>query len=185
MRHTYSAEQWLPYPVELVFAFFANPENLPRLMPPWQKARIEEAAFAPPPPRPIAPDPTLRFKSIAAGLGTRITISFRPFPYSPVRVPWEAEITNFLWNDHFCDTQLRGPFAHWRHCHRVHAETRPNNSGVPTQGTLLRDEVEYELPYGALGSLAQRLIIARQLRTTFDYRHRRTLEILPRIFPPR
>jgi ligand-binding SRPBCC domain-containing protein len=178
---TFQTEQWLPYPIEPVFAFFANPENLPRLMPPWQKARIEEAAFAPPPPRPIAPD-SLRLKSIAAGPGTRITISFRPFPYSPLRVPWEAEITDFAWNDHFCDTQLRGPFSYWRHCHRVHTETRSNEAGIPTQGTLLRDEVEYASPYGSLGTLANRLIIAHQLRATFDYRHRRTLELLSRIF---
>ena len=37
MHHTFTSEQWLPYPVEPVFAFFANPENLPRLMPKWQK----------------------------------------------------------------------------------------------------------------------------------------------------
>jgi ligand-binding SRPBCC domain-containing protein len=170
---TFQTEQWLPYPIELVFAFFANPENLPRLMPPWQKAHIEEAAFAPPPPRPIALDPALRIKSIAAGPGTRITISFRPFPYSPLRVPWEAEITDFAWNNHFCDTQLRGPFSYWRHCHRVLHETRAN-----TEGTLLRDEVEYGLPYGSLGTLTNRLIIARQIRAIFHFRHRRTLEIL-------
>jgi ligand-binding SRPBCC domain-containing protein len=61
-------------------------------------------------------------------------------------------------------------------------ETRTNETGIPTQGTLLRDEVEYAPPYGSLGALANRLIIARQLRTTFDYRHRRTLELLSRIF---
>lgn len=181
MRHTFHSEQWLPYPLELVFAFFANPENLPRLMPTWQKARIEEAAFAPPPPRPLAADPALRLKSIAAGAGTRMTLSFRPFPYSPIRVPWEAEISEFVWNDHFCDIQLRGPFSYWRHCHRLQYETRVNVSGVPIHGTLVRDEVEYELPYGALGNLAHRLVIARQLRSTFAYRQSRTAELLPRM----
>jgi ligand-binding SRPBCC domain-containing protein len=182
MRHTFHAEHWLPYRIELVFAFFANPENLPRLMPTWQNARIEEAAFAPPPPRPVAADPALRLKGIVAGVGTRMTLSFRPFPYSPIRVPWEAEITEFTWNDHFCDVQLRGPFAYWQHCHRLQPETRANISGVPIQGTLLRDEVEYELPFGSLGHLAHRLFIARQLRSTFDYRQRRVLELFPRIF---
>ena len=85
MRYSYHSELWLPYPVELVFAFYANPENLPRLMPPWQKARIEEASFAPPPPRPVATDPSLRFSTIAAGAGTRIVLSIRPFPFCPVR----------------------------------------------------------------------------------------------------
>jgi ligand-binding SRPBCC domain-containing protein len=182
MPHTFHAEQWLPYPIELVFAFFANPENLPRLMPPWRRARIEEAAFAPPPPRPVAPDPALRFQSIAAGAGTRITLSFRPFPYSPLRVPWESEISEFVWNDHFCDIQLRGPFTSWRHRHNLHSETRANTSGVLIHGSLLRDQVEYQLPYGRLGALAQHLFIARQLRNTFAYRHLRTQELLPFIF---
>lgn len=182
MRHTFNSEQWLPFPIEIVFAFFANPENLPRLIPAWQKARIEEAAFTPPPLRPLAADPALRLKSIAAGAGTRMTLSFRPFPYSPVRIPWEAEISEFVWNDHFCDIQVRGPFAYWHHSHNLIFETRANESGVPIHGTLVRDRVEYELPYGQLGDFAHRLIIARQLRSSFNYRRTRTTELLPRMF---
>jgi ligand-binding SRPBCC domain-containing protein len=185
MTHTFHAEQWIPYPIELVFAFFANPENLPRLMPSWQKARIEEAAFAAPPPRPLATDPTLRLRSIAAGPGTRVTISFRPFPYSPLRVPWEAEISEFVWNDHFCDLQLRGPLAFWRHCHRFQSESRATPSGTATPGTLLTDDVEYSPPYGAVGTLANQLFIARQIRSNFAYRHQRTLDSLPLVFPTR
>jgi ligand-binding SRPBCC domain-containing protein len=178
MRHIYHSEQWLPYPVDLVFAFFANPENLPRLMPPWQKARIEEAAFAPPPPRPISSQP---LRSIAAGPGTRITLSFRPFPYSPIRIPWEATIDEFIWNSHFADLQLRGPFAYWHHRHTVRQETRT------TSGTLLRDEVEYEPPLGPLGEIANTLFISRQLRSTFAYRELRTKALLGKMlsFPPK
>ena len=170
MHHTFTAEQWLPFPVEQVFAFFANPENLPRLMPSWQKARIEEASFAPPPPRP----PGLRIGGVAAGAGTRMTISFRPFPLSPIRVPWDAEIDEFVWNEHFCDTQHRGPFAFWHHCHRLTEETRNDQPG-----TLIRDEVEYEMKLGALGELAQRLFVNRQFSYIFNYRHQRTAELMP------
>jgi ligand-binding SRPBCC domain-containing protein len=175
MHHTYHSEQWLPYPVELVFDFFANPENLPRLMPRWQKARIEETTFAPPPNYP-ANSPALMSKTVAAGAGTRITFSFRPFPLSPIRAQWEAEITEFVWNDHFCDHLLRGSFAYWHHCHTVRSEDRANVSG-----TLLSDDIVYELPFGKLGSLARRLFIARQLRRTFAYRHARTSKLLSRI----
>ena len=172
MRHHFQAGQWVPFPIELVFAFFANPENLPRLMPGWQKARIEEASFAAPPPRPEGME---RFAGIAAGRGTRMTISFRPFPFSPVRIPWDAEITEFTWNDHFCDIQLsRGPFAFWRHCHRLTPETR---NGIP--GTLLRDEVEYEMRLGILGELAGRMGADWQFRGIFAFRHKRTAELLP------
>jgi ligand-binding SRPBCC domain-containing protein len=177
MRHTFEAIQWLPYPVELVFAFFANPENLPRLMPKWQKARIEEAAFAPPPPRPTSANP-IRLRGIIAGAGTRMTLSFRPFPLSPFRVPWDAEITEFLWNDHFCDIQHRGPFAYWSHCHRLQPETRIRD-GAALAGTLLRDEVKYELPLGAVGQLAQRFFMERQVKSIFNFRHQRTAELLP------
>ena len=170
MAYMYDAEQWLPFPVELVFAFFSNPENLPRLMPGWQKARIEEASFAPPP---AHPNPSGRIKGIAAGVGTRLTMSFRPFPLSPIRLPWEAEITEFAWDDHFCDIQVRGPFAYWKHCHRLTAETR---SGVA--GALLKDHVEYELPGGGIAGLAQPFV-AFQLASTFKYRQTRTAELMP------
>jgi ligand-binding SRPBCC domain-containing protein len=175
MRHTFQSEQWLPYPVDLVFAFFANPENLPRLLPPWQKARIEKISIATPPQQPVA---SSRLSTIAAGAGTKLTISLRPFPYSPIRVPWDAEISEFLWNDHFCDRQLRGPFAYWHHCHQVKPETRSGDSGSPTPGTLLEDKVDYELPLSKLGNIANSLFVASQLRSTFAYRHARTSELL-------
>jgi len=169
-RHQFQAEQFLPYPVERVFAFFANPENLPRLMPEWQRARIEEATYAPPPGRPPG---TPRSRGIVAGAGTKMTLSFRPFPYSPLRMMWDAEIDQFAWNDHFCDTQLRGPFSFWHHCHRISSMAR---EGI--DGTLLRDELEYELPMGPLGEIAHRLVVAGQLKKTFEYRQKKTAELL-------
>ena len=165
MRHHFQSEQWLPYPVEHVFAFFSNPDNLPRLMPAWQQARISKATLIPPLGAPAG--------SKAAGAGSRITLSFRPVPFSPIRLSWDAEIDQFAWNDHFCDLQLRGPFHFWHHCHRVSPETR---NGVP--GTLLTDDLHYEMPLGLLGTFANWLAISGQIRATFAFRHRRTEELL-------
>lgn len=170
--HTFHSQQWLPLPIETVFAFFANPENLPRLMPARQQARIEKASIV----SPSAYSGSVP-SSAAAGAGSRLTLSFRPIPFSPVRLQWEAEITSFLWNQQFSDTQLRGPFAHWHHTHTVTPETRTGESGASIPGTLLQDEVHYQLPFGKLGDLAAPLI-AKQLRRTFDYRHRRTSQLL-------
>ena len=174
MRHIFQAEQWVPFPIAHVFAFFSNPENLPRLMPGWQKARIEEAAFAPPPPRPAG---LPVYPGIVAGAGTRMTLSFRPFPLAPLRVPWDAEISEFEWNEHFCDVQHRGPFAYWRHCHRLTAVER---DGVA--GTHLLDQVEYELPGGKLGELGVGFAQV-QFRYIFNFRHKRTAELLPLLRP--
>lgn len=165
MRYYFQSKQWLPYSVEHVFAFFSDPANLPRLMPDWQRARIDKSTLVAPL-DPAAP-PT------AAGAGSRITLSFRPIPFSPVRVSWDAEIDQFVRNDHFCDRQLRGPFAYWHHCHRVAAETR---NGIA--GTLLLDDLHYEMPLGPLGTIANWLGVSGQIRSTFAFRHMRTKELL-------
>ncbi|WP_348269967.1 SRPBCC family protein [Edaphobacter paludis] len=175
--HTFHSQQWLPVPTELVFVFFANPANLPRLMPTWQQARIEEASIVSPPPLLKPSSLNNVFSVLAAGAGTRLTLSFRPIPFSFIRLRWVAEIDSFLWNHHFSDTQLRGPFAHWHHTHTLTPETRSDESGKPIPGTLVQDEVQYRLPLGKLGNLANALV-ARQLHRTFGYRHRRTRELL-------
>jgi hypothetical protein len=35
-------EAWIPVPISKVFAFFSNPQNLPRLLPPQLHAKIED-----------------------------------------------------------------------------------------------------------------------------------------------
>jgi ligand-binding SRPBCC domain-containing protein len=170
---------WTPYPVELVFAFFANPGNLPHLMPDWQQARVESSRFVAPPARPLASDPTLRFQSPAAGVGSEMTISFRPVPKLPLRIGWLARITEFVWNSYFCDEQVKGPFASWKHRHGIVSELRPGETGQAVRGTLVSDEVEYELPLGPLGTIAHGLFVRRQMEATFVHRRQRLEEILP------
>jgi ligand-binding SRPBCC domain-containing protein len=162
----FHTEQWLPHPVETVFAFFADPANLPRLMPAWQRARIDHATYIPPPPPP-APFPGST--NITAGAGTLLHLTLRPIPFSPIRIPWDALIEDFRWLHGFCDIQLRGPFRYWRHCHTV----QPARNG-----TLLRDTVDYELPLGPLSALADKLFVHQQLAATFRFRQGRTLELL-------
>lgn len=170
MLHRFQSEQWLPYPVGAVFAFFTIPTNLPLIMPPAQQTRLEEAIMRAP-----APPPEGAAKNVvAAGEGTKLIVSFRPFPRLPLRLNWHIRIAEFLWNDHFCDEQEAGPLAFWRHCHRVKQETR---DGVP--GTLLSDDVEYVLPAGPLGDLINTLTIRKQFETTFRYREEQTLKLLP------
>ena len=130
MRCRYKTQQWIPYPIELVFAFFANPHNLPSLMMKWQSVKLEEATLVPPPPRPVAPDPANRVRTVATGKGSSITLSFRPLPYSPVRLPWESTISEFVWNEAFTDLAVRSPFQYWEHRHSFEVETRANATGV-------------------------------------------------------
>ena len=42
-------EQWVPFPLQHVFAFFSNPENLPRIMPAASATRLIALNRVPPP----------------------------------------------------------------------------------------------------------------------------------------
>jgi uncharacterized protein YndB with AHSA1/START domain len=75
MTHHVQFEQWVPAPVERVFLFFANPENLPRIMPPDTGARLVELKLAPPPGNLL--DPTgASGRNPVAGPGSEIVTCF-------------------------------------------------------------------------------------------------------------
>jgi len=169
-RHL-EVSQWVPFSVELVFAFFANPHNLPHLSPPQLKLRIEDVRLTPPPPRPVASDPSRRFQSIAAGVGSEILVCLVPIPWLP-RLSWNTRIVEFEWFSHFTDEQVRGPFAAFRHRHGISAETR---NQVP--GTLVTDSIDYDLPSGIPGALAAARVW-RKLEAAFAYRRQRLPEVL-------
>lgn len=161
MRLSFTSEQWVPFPVARVFAFFADPLNLPRLMPGWQDARIDRMELQ------------LGEHSHFAGRGSRILLSFRPVPFSPIRLRWLALIDDYALDHHFCDLQVTGPFGYWRHCHLVSAEARGN-----AEGTRVTDVVDYEWPVrrlsGAIDMLGGRL----GMRQIFSYRQRKLVRLL-------
>jgi ligand-binding SRPBCC domain-containing protein len=83
---------------------------------------------------------------------------------------WLTRIETFEPGRRFSDIQLRGPYARWFHRHEF--------SETP-QGTLMRDIVDYELPWGPLGRLARALFVRQALERIFDYRRRKIDEIFP------
>jgi ligand-binding SRPBCC domain-containing protein len=172
MMQRFESEQWVPYPVELVFAFFANPANLPHLMPAKLQTRIEDARIEAPPARPVAADPARRFRSVAAGAGSEILISFYPVAWVPKRMSWLARITEFSWNSHFCDEQVRGPFDAFRHRHGIAAEFREGQ-----EGTRVTDAIEFSVPFGMVGRLGS-VLARRELARAIAHRQMRLPEIL-------
>jgi ligand-binding SRPBCC domain-containing protein len=155
-------EQWVPFPLEHVFAFFSNPENLPRLMPAASGTRLDQLNRMPPP----APPPN-RTSGIAAGVGSIIETSFRAFPVLPIRAQWIARITEFEWNHYFADVQDKGPFKNWNHRHEFVRETR---EGV--DGTVVRDVIDYQVGFGFLGAIVNTLFVRPQMQRTFAQRQR-------------
>ena len=170
MIHRIHFEQWVPFGVEKVFLFFANPQNLPRIMPPETATQLAALRLVPPVVSSRQPVASL---DQFAGVGSEIVTSFRPLPIIPVRTEWIALITEFEWNHHFADIQKKGPFKRFQHRHEFSVELR---NGV--SGTIVRDLIEYDPGFGLLGDLAQKVFIAPGLKQTFEYRQKMLEKLL-------
>lgn len=84
-----------------------------------------------------------------------------------ITVRWVAEHTAYDPPRMFEDIQIEGPFRSWRHRHLISADG---------EGALLRDEIDYEPPFGFLGRLGAPLLIESRLKKLFEYRHKVTTE---------
>jgi ligand-binding SRPBCC domain-containing protein len=162
MSQRFEAEHWIAAPLPGVFAFFADPRNLPRIMPPKQGTKLVKLKLVPPrfPAHTNPPD-----AERMAGVGTLIVFKFRAIPHVPMHEKWMALITGFSLNEYFSDTQKQGPFRRWEHTHSFAAKTIEGR-----EGTLIHDVVEYEVGFGAIGKMLETLMFQRLLRTTFEYR---------------
>jgi ligand-binding SRPBCC domain-containing protein len=137
-------ESFIRAPPELVFAFHEQPDVLRLLTPPWERSRVVQPA------------------SIAL-VGSQAIVEAAVL--GPWKMRWIAEHTAYDPPRMFEDVQIKGPFRQWRHRHLV----------APHQdGTILRDQIDYEPPLWFLGKLAAPLLIEPRLRKLFDYRHAAT-----------
>lgn len=141
--HRLSSQTLVRAPIEEVFEFFSRAENLERITPSALGFRILT-------PLPIAMRP-------GALIDYRLKLNGVPFR-------WRTEITHWEPPHRFVDVQLRGPYRKWIHEHRFES--------VP-EGTMMTDNLEYELPFGPVGALAHRLFVRRKVAEIF--RHRATV----------
>ncbi len=147
MIHVFECEQVVIARRDDVFRFFEDPRNLSKISPPSLVVDEQTADYPP------------------MSVGLEIAHPIRWFGLS---VQWRSRITEYDPPRRFVDEQIRGPYRSWRHEHSF--EDAGNR-------TLMRDRVQYELPFGILGEITRRLVVARQLRSIFDYRARRVAEV--------
>jgi ligand-binding SRPBCC domain-containing protein len=74
-----------------------------------------------------------------------------------------SRITEMEAPDYFIDEQVRGPFRSFRHVHEF-----TEDAG----GTVMVDRVKFAAPFGPLGRLAEKLVLARYLRNLTEQRNR-------------
>lgn len=110
----------IPFSINEVFDFFAKPQNLETLTPPWLNFQI------------------LTRMPIKMCIGTLIDyqLKLHGFP-----IKWKTEIKDWEPPFRFVDTQLKGPYRLWHHEHIFEEQT---------EGTLVTDIVQYSVFGGAL-----------------------------------
>ena len=116
----FKTEIWLDGPIERVFDFFSNAENLELLTPPWVNFKI------------VTPLPI----EMRAGALIDYRLKIRGFP-----AKWRTLISAWEPPHRFVDEQLKGPYTQWIHEHTF----EPKNGGV-----LVTDRVRYKVPFDFL-----------------------------------
>ncbi|MBW3612883.1 MAG: hypothetical protein KY392_03365 [Chloroflexi bacterium] len=139
---------WVPAPIGEVFAFFDDPANLPRLMPPMVPIRL--VRVDPAPPRP----------------GSVFEFAYGPGPF---RRSWTVRLVDRVVNERFVDETISGPMRRFHHSHAFTSGRR---------GTWIEDRIDYHVgPDGPIGSAVDWLA-GRVMRLTFVWRHAMQRRIL-------
>jgi ligand-binding SRPBCC domain-containing protein len=146
--YTFRRQQTIARPIDDVFNFFKQPDNLEKITP-------SSVGFTILTPRPLKMQ-----------VGTVLDYTIKLFGL-PVR--WTTLISAYDPPHCFIDVATRGPYSFWHHTHMFEEND---------QGTIMTDEVHYALPFGIFGRLARFLWVKRQLEYIFDYRMRVICEVL-------
>ncbi len=147
--HLLERSQRVPVPPERAFAFYADAGNLEPLTPPWLHFELTTPGRI----------------EMAAGALLEYRLKLHRVP-----VRWQTRIESWEPPHRFVDVQLRGPYSLWEHTHTF----EPAGEGE----TIIRDRVRYAIPFGPLGSLADRLFVRRDLRRIFDFRAAAVAELI-------
>ena len=130
----------IPAPVEDVFSFFSNAENLNAITPDWLDFKI------------LTPLPIRMEKNVLIDYSLRLL---------GLRFTWKSEIVAWHPPDRFVDSQIKGPYRVWEHTHVF-----DENDG----GTQMTDVVRYAVPGFVLSPLIHFLFVRPRLEKIFSFR---------------
>jgi ligand-binding SRPBCC domain-containing protein len=139
-------------PIDEVFAFHLDTRNAARISPRTMPVLDVRGSFP-------------------LHQGDEIEIVVRIWP-TPFRQTWRVRAERVERPTLVLDSMLSGPFAAWLHEHRF--------EDLGDGSTRLTDHVDYRLPLGVLGSLADRMLVRHLLERAFSFRQQRTRELLER-----
>jgi ligand-binding SRPBCC domain-containing protein len=140
--YTIERTQTLHTTISKAWFFFSNPDNLCLITPDYMNFKI-------------------LFRSAEDKIyeGQMIHYSICVLPGLPVN--WLTEITRVREPHYFVDEQRKGPYKLWQHQHHF-KEVK--------DGVEMKDVVNYVIPFGFVGRLANALFVEKRVNAIFDYR---------------
>ncbi len=139
--HQLSATQRVPLSLDDAWSFFSDPRNLTVITPPSMGFVVQT--------------------EVPEAMHPGLIIGYTVRPLFGVPLGWVTEITHVSERQFFVDEQRAGPYRIWHHEH--HFREIPG-------GVEMRDVVSYALPFGPLGDIVNRLVVAGRVREIFRYR---------------
>lgn len=142
MKYQLYREQQLHCDIETAWQFFSSPMNLSEITP-------KDMSF------------TVLSNYANELIFEGMIIDYTVSPMLGIPLKWQTKIIHVELNKSFTDFQEKGPYKYWKHFH----EFIPNEDGV-----LMKDVVDYELPFGFFGSIAHWAFVKKKLDKIFDFR---------------
>jgi ligand-binding SRPBCC domain-containing protein len=141
-------KQNLPITVDEAWTFLSSPKNLKTITPDYMGFNILSGAD----------------REMFAGQ----IIQYIVTPVLGIKTKWVTEITHVNQGHYFVDEQRFGPYALWHHKHFI----RPIKGGIE-----MEDIIDYKLPLGWIGQLANPILVKPKLKEIFDYRQQKLIEL--------
>jgi len=136
-------KQFLPIDIQEAWSFFSSPKNLKVITPPHMGFYIHYVSGG---------------EKMYPGQIIRYEVNVLPF----LSTNWVTEITHVHEPFYFVDEQRVGPYSIWHHQH--HFKEVPG-------GVEITDDVNYAIPFGLLGRLANLIFVSREVSAIFDFRY--------------
>ncbi len=133
--------QKLKMELQEAWDFFSNPANLALITPPELGFRINT--------------------NLPERIYDGLEIDYKVTPLLGIPLSWKTLISDVYAPLRFTDIQIKGPYLTWRHEHVFEKAD---------DGVLVRDTVNYELPFGPVGRMANKFFIRKKINSIFDFR---------------
>ncbi|CAI8324202.1 MAG: Uncharacterised protein [Flavobacteriaceae bacterium] len=146
--YRFKKSQLLPITINEAWDFLSDPNNLKKITPDYMGFNILEKEDT---------------KMYAGQI-----IQYIVTPILGIPTKWVTEITHVKDKSYFVDEQRFGPYSLWHHKHFI----KKVDGGIE-----MLDIIDYKIPLGFIGRLANPILVKPKLNEIFNYRKKKLVEL--------